>query len=405
MPVFNYKVRDKYGLLIKGRTSSDSVESAVSALRSLNYTIIHIRPISRLEEFWLHMQSRIKKVGNKEILAITRQLASMTHAGLPILTCLDNIIRQTQNPVLKKVFEQIYTDIESGTSFANAVGKHPRYFSKFFVSMINVGEITGRLDDVLNRLVVIGKQEAEIRAKIQSAMIYPCILLFLSLGVVSYLLLFVLPRFIRVYESVGVSLPLPTMILLQSSQFLKDYWWAVGIAAGASIYLFIQYRMTPQGRFNLDQRLLKVPIIGPLILKYNLARFSRTLGSLLKSGIAVLQGIAVTETTTGNQVLKTILKDLRGSILEGQNLSDQLKLSDIFPPMVIQMIAAGEQTGKLDDMLLDVADFYDIEVDYEIRNLTNFVEPLLLVFMGGMVLFMALAVLKPIFNLVKITQR
>ena len=404
MPVFTYKVRDKFGLLIKGKMTSPSDAAAGTALRSLNYSVIYIQQISSLEESWLNFLDSIRKVSKKDILSTLRQLASMVHAGLPILTCLTNIIQQSANPQLKKVLESIYSDIEAGSTFANALDKHPRYFPKFFVSMINVGEISGRLDEVLSRLVAIYKQESEIKAKLLSAMLYPLILLCLSFGVVGVLLVGVLPKFIVVYTNLGVALPLPTKILLGFSGFLKSFWWLLLIILGSGIFFLNKYIQTPQGKFNMDQLLLKVPLFGTLILKYNLARFARTFGALIKSGIAVLQGLAVTETTLGNNVLKTIIANLRGSILEGKVLSEQLKLSGLFPPMVIQMISAGEQTGKLDDMLLDVADFYDTEVDYEIRNLTTFVEPLLLICMGGLVLFMALAVLKPIFNLTKVIK-
>ncbi|MBN2145393.1 MAG: type II secretion system F family protein [Candidatus Aureabacteria bacterium] len=404
MPVYNYKVRDKFGLLIKGRTVGVNLETVAASLRSLNYTILSVTPLSSWEEHLLAFKMRFQKVGGKEILLFTRQLASMIHAGLPILSSLGNIIQQTQNWVLKKVLEQIFSDIEKGTSFASAVEKHPAYFSKFFVSMINVGEISGRLDEVLNRLVIIGKQEAEIRSKLKSILFYPVILLILAMTVISILLIFVLPRFISVYGSMGVDLPLATRSLLGLSAFLKNFWWAVAATVVVGIILFRKYRSTSQGRFNIDQFLLKVPIFGQLILKYNLARFSRTFGSLIKSGLPVLQGLAVTENTLNSQVIVTIIKDLRSSILEGQSISEQLKLSGVFPPMVIQMISAGEQTGKLDDMLMEVADFYDIEVDYEIRNLTTLLEPLLLVVMGCLILFMALAVLKPIFNLTRVIR-
>ena len=185
---------------------------------------------------------------------------------------------------------------------------------------------------------------------------------------------------------------------------MKNFWWVIAAIIFGASWAFRKYRATSQGRFNIDQFLLKIPIFGQLLLKYNLARFSRTFGSLIKSGLPVLQGLAVTENTLNSQVIITIIKDLRSSIMEGQSISDQLKLSGVFPPMVIQMISAGEQTGKLDDMLMEVADFYDIEVDYEIRNLTTLLEPLLLVAMGCMILFMALAVLKPIFNLTRIIR-
>lgn len=405
MPIFNYKVRDKYGLSIKSRVEGEN-ESVVSQnLKSLNYSILYVTPITPFEEKLIDLKNKLKKPSQKDILLITRQLASMIHAGLPILTCLHNIILQTNNTQLKKILEQIALDIEGGSSFAHAVEKHPKFFPGFYVSMINVGEVSGRLDEVLNRLVNIGKQEAEIKAKITGAMLYPIILLCLSFTVVGFLLVFVLPKFIVVYNSLDVKLPTPTIILLTLSSFLKNFWWLVLAGVMSGVYFFNHYKQTPQGRFNIDQYFLKIPILGQLSLKYNLARFSRTMGSLLKSGIAVLQAIAVTETTVTNNVLKTILADLKSSILEGKTLSEQLKLSGLFPPMIIQMISAGEQTGRLDDMLMDVADFYDIEVDYEIKNLTSFIEPMLLIFMGGMVLFMALAVLKPIFDLTKVIRK
>ena len=226
MPLYRYKVRDKYGLLIRGRVSAASENAVFASLKTLNYSILSVTPLSPFEERFLQWTENLKGISQKEILSITRQLASMIHAGLPVLTCLNNIIQQTSSPKLKKVLERIALDIEGGSSLANAVGKHPKLFPPFFVSMINVGEISGRLDDVLNRLVNIGKQEAEIKAKLVTAMLYPLILLCLSGGVLSYLLVAVMPKFIAVYSSLSVTVPLPTQILLAVSGFLKNFWAA-----------------------------------------------------------------------------------------------------------------------------------------------------------------------------------
>jgi len=404
MTIFKYKVRDKFGLLIRGRLEAKSIDIAASNLGSLRYTIINLTEISEFEKWFLDTCLKFKRVTKKEILLAIRQLSSMISAGLPIINCLNNVVNQTQNPILKNIFSKVVVDIEGGSSFADAMKKHPKHFSKFYISMINVGEVGGKLDEILSRIAIIGKQEAEIKSQLKNAMMYPLILLLVGLAVVTFLLVFILPKFIKIFASFDVELPLPTIILLNASKVLSNYWFFILIAIIAGAYFFKQYKKTSQGKFNIDQMILKIPVIGEMILKYNIARFSRTLGSLLHSGIPIVQGIAVSQSTISNFVLVTIMADLQETLLEGHNLSDQLRLSSLFPPMVIQMINTGEQTGKLDEMLLEVADFYDVEVDYEIKNLSTMVEPILLIMMGLFVLFIALAVLKPIFNIANVAK-
>ena len=404
MAIFKYKVRDKFGLLIRGRLEAVSVDAAASSLGSLHYTIINISEISEFEKWYLDTRLKLKRVTKKEVLLTIRQLSSMISAGLPIINCLNNVVNQTENPILKRIFGTVVKDIEGGETFADAMKKYPKHFSKFYIAMINVGEVGGKLDEILSRIAIIGKQESEIKSQLKSAMMYPLILLAVGLGVVLFLLVFILPKFIQIFDSFDVELPLPTVILLNVSKFLSSYWGFIIVAVIACVYFFKQYHKTQQGKFNIDQMILKVPVIGGMLLKYNIARFSRTLGSLLHSGIPIVQGIAVSQATINNYVLVTIMADLQETLLEGHNLSDQLRLSSLFPPMVIQMINTGEQTGKLDEMLLEVADFYDVEVDYEIKNLSTFVEPVLLIFMGLFVLFIALAVLKPIFNIANVAR-
>lgn len=401
MEVYKYIVRDQFGLLIRGRLSANDVETASQNLRSLNYTILDVRALSALEKEWVYYKSRFTKVKPSDILLFNRQMASMIHSGLPILTCLDIIVNQCTNPVLKQVLESVYTDIEGGSTFANALEKHPRYFSKFFVSMINVGEISGRLDEVLTRLSEIGIKETEMKNKVKGALMYPVILITFSVLLLWGILTFVLPKFIVFYSSNKVELPVATQILIMFSTLVRQYWWLLLSVIIALVYMFHRYRNSHQGKFNLDSISLKLPVLGSVLIKYQLARFSRTLGSLIKSGISVLQALAVTESTLNNLVLITVIKDLRNSILEGMSLSDQLKKSGIFPPMVTQMIHAGEQTGKMDEMLNDVANFYDLEVDFEIRNALTLLEPILLLIMACFVVFMAIALLMPIFKMAR----
>ena len=405
MPIFNYKARDKFGILVKGKTEERTREALGEILQNSGYTIVSISEQTKFDKDLERFLNNLKRIKKQEIIIFTRQLSGMLAAGLPLLTCLSSLSSQMANKKFANIIENIRRDVEAGDSFSDAIAKHPKIFPEVYVNMVNVGEISGKLEEVLQRLAALGFQQMEIRAKITSAMVYPAFLFGIMTIIAIGMLTYVLPRFVAIFEKAGTELPLPTRILLNTSYFIKNYWWAVVVAIGVIIILFRKYLQDPMGRFNFDKFILSTPVLGTLMLHYNIATMAQTLGNLLKSGITLVQAISVTENTLQNTVLKVILKELRENVIKGKGISEQLRMSGVFPPMVIQMISAGEQTGKLDEMLIEVSNFYSVEVDYSIRALTSLIGPLMLLIMAVMVGSMALAILVPIFRLVKVFKK
>ncbi|MCK5706735.1 MAG: type II secretion system F family protein [Candidatus Aureabacteria bacterium] len=405
MPILKYKARDKFGILIKGKTEERTKEALAEHLQHSGYTIVSISEQSKFDKKVEDLLQNIKQISKQEVIFFTRQLSGMIAAGLPLLTSLSSLSKQTPNKKFSNIIEEVRKDVEAGSTLADSLSKYPNAFPEFYVNMVNVGEISGKLEEVLQRLASLGFQQMEIASKMKSAMVYPVFLFAIMLIIAIGMLTWVLPRFVEIFEKSGNELPFFTKLLLDMSHIVKAYWWALILSVGSAILLFKRYVQDPKGRLNVDKFLLSTPILGKLILDYNIATMTRTLGNILKSGISLVQGITVTENTVQNSVLKAILLELRENVVKGTGISEQLKMSGFFPPMVIQMISAGEQTGKLEEMLIEIADFYSVEVDFSIRNFTSILGPLMLLIMAVMVGAMALAILVPIFSLVKVFKK
>ncbi len=404
MPKYIYRARDKSGQLITGAVDSDDEYAVASSLRNLGYSVVQITAQPKTQELISSFSQRFKGISRQEIIVFTRQLAILIRTGNTLMSSLDNVAEQIRNPKFKEIIKQVSRDVQGGLSFSEAASKQPKVFDKFFVSMVKVGETGGLLDEVLERLASLGTQELEIRTRIQSALIYPVALVFLSLLVVNFILIGVLPHFVSIFEASQAKLPLPTRIILGLSWTLRNLWFVI---LGALIFLVMwlkKYISTPDGRYNMDKKILDFPIFGELYLKVMISRFSRAMAALTKSGIPFLDGLAVVENTVPNLVLRRKFEDIHRAISEGQNLTEVFKASGIFPPMVIQLISSGERSGKLDEMFSEVASFYEPEVEYALRNMTSLLEPFLLLIMGVIVGFIALSVLLPIFNLIKIIR-
>ncbi|MBN1522690.1 MAG: type II secretion system F family protein [Candidatus Aureabacteria bacterium] len=405
MPIFNYKARDKFGILIKGKVEERTREALAEHLQNSGYTIVSIWEQSKFQKDFETFFNNLKQVKKQEIIIFTRQLSGMLAAGLPLLTCLSSLASQTPNRKFAGIIEDIKKDVEAGSSLSEAMFKHPQLFPEVYVNMINVGEVSGKLEEVLQRLADLGFQQMEIKAKIKAAMIYPVFLFGMMILISIGMLTWVLPRFVEIFEKTGKELPFFTRLLLNASYLLKNYWWAMLVGIIVAVVLFKKYLQNPKGKFNFDKFLLSTPVLGKLIMNYNIATMTQTLGNLLKSGVSLVQCLTVTENTVRNSVLKVILVELRENVVKGKGISEQLRMSGVFPPMVIQMISAGEQTGKLDEMLTEISEFYTVEVDYSIQNMTSVLGPLMLLIMAILVGSMALAVLIPIFSLVKIFKK
>jgi type IV pilus assembly protein PilC len=336
----------------------------------------------------------------RDIVIFTRQFSTMINAGLPLVQALSILSEQSENPALKDITKQVVYDVESGNTLADALRKHPKAFNELYVNMVAAGEAGGILDTILLRLAVfIEKNDALVR-KVKGAMIYPGVIMSVAAVAISALLFFVIPTFQKMFEEAGVPLPAPTQIVIFLSQFLQNYWWAMIIGGVVGFKVFTAWHKTAGGTMAVDKILLKMPILGDVVKKSAVSRFTRTLGTLISSGVSILEGLEITAKTSGNRVIHDAIMESRASIAGGDTISAPLKKSKVFPPMVISMINVGEQTGGLDEMLTKIADFYDDEVDAAVGGLMAMMEPLMIVFLGVIVGGMVVAMYLPIFDMV-----
>jgi type IV pilus assembly protein PilC len=339
-------------------------------------------------------------VGTRDIVIFTRQFATMINAGLPLVQSLDILARQSENKSLRKVIEEVLYEVEAGQTLADSMRKHDRVFTQLYVNMVAAGEAGGILDTILLRLAVFLEKADALKRKIKGAMIYPGVILTVAVGAVAVLLMFVIPTFQTMFESAGIALPGPTQFVLSMSKVMQARWYVFVLGIVGSGILLRQYYKTSAGELMLDRLLLNVPILGPLQRKAAIARFTRTLGTLVSSGVSILDGLEITARTAGNRVLHDAIMESRASIAGGETISEPLKKSGVFPPMVVQMINVGEQTGGLDEMLTKIADFYDEEVDAAVEALLSALEPIMIVFLGVIVGGMIVAMYLPIFDMI-----
>ncbi|MGD0210009.1 MAG: type II secretion system F family protein [Desulfomonilia bacterium] len=340
-----------------------------------------------------------KGIKTKEIVIFTRQFSTMINAGLPLVQCLDILSSQQPNPSFKKVLSQIKQDVEGGSTFADSLSKHPKVFDSLYVNLVAAGEIGGVLDTVLNRLAVYMEKNEQLKNKIKSAMTYPIIVLCVAFGVVAILMIFVIPTFSDMFKQFGAALPAPTQMVVNLSHFFRNFWW---VMAGLIVFLIFGFkwiRTREKGRFYTDKVALRLPVFGDLIRKVAVAKFTRTLGTMISSGVPIMDGLDITSKTAGNVIVENAIRAVRTAISEGRSMSEPLEQTGIFPGMVVQMIAVGEATGAMDQMLSKIADFYDEEVDTAVEALTSALEPMLMVFLGGVIGFVVVAMYLPIFKM------
>ncbi len=399
MPTFVWKGRTPEGRAVEGEMTADSQQEVISALRKRNIIPISVnikekKKLPSLEDLF---PARVKV---DEMAMFTKQFATMLEAGLPLMDALNTLYIQTKNRTLRKTIGKIAEDLEGGYTLADAMRKHKKVFPDLYVNMVEAGEKGGALGEILIRLAEYLEKTADLQRKIRGAMVYPVIVVLVALVATAALLIFVIPTFAGLYESFGADLPLLTKIVIGLSNFVKKYILIIiGVLVGIVVGLRIWYGTDP-GREVIDRILLKVPIIGNLIHKQALSRFSRTLSTLLRSGVPLIDSMDITAKTTGNKVVQHAIERARNSIREGSTISAPLQKAGIFPPLVVQMVHIGEQSGNLDDMLLKVSEFYDKEVDAAVEALTSALEPLIMVFLGGIVGTMVIAMYLPIFKLI-----
>ncbi|MFZ5623281.1 MAG: type II secretion system F family protein [Gemmatimonadota bacterium] len=401
MPVFEYTARNaQTGQIMRGQVDVASRDEVTAYLRRNRLILVSVREPKPIK-FSLGQAKAIK---TRDVVIFTRQFATMINAGLPLVQSLTILAQQTENKALQEVTRQVVYDVEAGNTLADAFRKHPKAFTGLYVNMVAAGEAGGILDTILLRLATfLEKNDALIR-KVKSAMVYPGVIMSVAALAVTVLLIFVIPTFQSMFASVNLELPLPTRIVIGLSEFLIGWWWAIIAVVVLIGFAFRQYYNSPQGRKQIDGILLRAPVIGDLLRKSAVSRFTRTLGTLVSSGVSILDGLEITAKTAGNMVIHDAVMASRQSIAGGETIAGPLEKSGVFPPMVISMIAVGEQTGGLDEMLSKIADFYDEEVDVAVSALLSLMEPMMIVVLGVIVGGMVVAMYLPIFDMMNAVQ-
>ena len=406
MPVYEYRALNTSGRAVKGIVDADSSRAARLKLRrnGIFPTELREEAATQIDKREFDVLRFLRRVKLQEVSITVRQLSTLLSAGLPLVESLTAIIEQVPNPALKKIVTQVRERVNEGSTLADAFAQHPRIFSSLFVNMTRAGERSGALEIVLERLADFTENQVAFRHKISAAMVYPILMTFVGIGVLGFLLGYVIPTVTQIFDDLKQTLPLPTLILMMASDALRRFWW-VGVVVLALMLLGIdRYSRTAAGRLVLDRVKIKAPIFGPLALKVAIARFTRTLAILLRSGVPVLTSMDIVKNVVSNRVLEHVIEEARDNIREGQDIASPLRRSQLFPPLATHMIAVGEKSGKLEDMLMRVADTFETDVETTVQGLTALIEPLMILLMGSVIGFIALSILLPIFQINQIVK-
>ncbi|MEO1062607.1 MAG: type II secretion system F family protein [Actinomycetota bacterium] len=401
---YSYKVRDKAGKTVEGSLDADSEELVRAKLREMGMTPVEIKKAGTGLSMEINIPGLSDRVKLKEIAVFSRQFATMINSGLSLLRALNILASQTENKALKEIIKSIARDVEQGVSLSDAMVKHPKAFNDLYIAMIRAGEVGGVLDSVLLKLATTIEKQVELRQRVKSAMTYPVAVLGLVILILTAMLLFVVPMFETLYDDLDGTLPMPTQILLTVSRGFSSFFPFFLVGTGLTVFLIKRWGKTERGRWVLDSIKLKIPVFGVLTHKTAMARFSRTLESLLMAGVPILESLDITTQTVGNVVVAKAVREVQDSVREGEPLAKQLVAQSIFPPMVAQMMAVGEETGALDEMLGKIGQFYEQEIDALVDALTSLLEPLLIVVLGGTVGGMVVALYMPMFNIVNLIE-
>jgi type IV pilus assembly protein PilC len=400
MAVFVWEATTRKGEVKKGEIDVADENALRGMLRRQGFKSITVKKKPKeLSEYLPFLAGGVKE---KEIVVFSRIFSTMINAGLPLIQCLELLAQQEQNKAFKKIITTIKEDIEGGSTLCDALKKYPKVFDELFVNLVAAGESGGILDVILNRLSGYIEKAAKLKSKVKGAMTYPASVLVISVGVVALLLLKVIPVFQKMFEGMGGTLPAPTQFLVNASQFMQNYFIYMIIGVVAVGFAFNRYYNTEKGRWTIDALVLKSPVFGPLLKKVAVAKFTRTLSTMMTSGVPILEGLNIVSKTAGNKIIENAIQKTRQSISEGRTIAEPLAETDIFPSMVVQMIAVGEATGALDAMLAKIADFYDDEVDAAVEAMTALLEPFMMVFLGGVVGGMIIAMYLPIFKMASV---
>jgi type IV pilus assembly protein PilC len=400
MAVFLWEATTKKGEVKKGEMDAADDNVVRGLLRRQGFKSITVKKKPKeLAEYLPFLKGKVKE---KEVVVFARIFSTMINAGLPLIQCLELLAQQEQNKTFAKIITSIKEDIEGGSTLCDALKKYPEVFDDLFVNLVAAGESGGILDVILNRLSGYMEKAMKLKSKVKGAMTYPISVLVISIAVVALLLLKVIPVFQKMFEGMGGELPGPTQFLVNASQFMQSYFMYMLVGVGAIGYAFNRYYKTEKGRWTIDALVLKSPVFGPLLKKVAVAKFTRTLSTMMTSGVPILEGLGIVSKTAGNKIIENAIQKTRQSISEGRTIAEPLAETNIFPAMVVQMIAVGEATGALDAMLSKIADFYDDEVDAAVDAMTALLEPFMMVFLGGVVGGMIIAMYLPIFKMASV---
>jgi len=396
MPSFEWKGRDREGNPQSGVLIGDSKDAVIAALRRQQIVVTTVKEKGK--------EIALPKFGGgikqKSVAVFTRQFSVMIDAGLPLVQCLDILGQQQDNKAFQKIILQVRQDVEAGSSLADALRKHPQAFSDLYVHMVAAGEAGGILDTILQRLALYIEKAVKLKSQVRSAMVYPVAVITIAIVVIYIILWKVIPVFATLFESLGTQLPFLTQVIVNMSRFIGNFWWLIGLVVAGAIFALRQYYQTDAGRYQIDKLMLKMPVLGGLLRKIAVARFCRTLGTLLSSGVAILESLEITARTSGNAVIEEAILQVRKDVEEGKTLAEPLARTEQFPPMVCQMVGVGEQTGAMDTMLSKIADFYEDEVDAAVEGMMSLLEPVMIAFLGVVIGTIVVAMYLPMFSLI-----
>ena len=398
MPVYAWKGKGPGGAAQAGELALGSKEEVQQYLRRKRIIASSIKEKGKSSG----LPKLRRGVGIRDLVIFTRQFSTMVNAGLPLVQCLDILSKQAENPVFGKIIGEVRNDVEAGSTLAEALGKRPRAFDSLYVNMVDAGEAGGILDDILARLAGYLEKAEALRRKVKSALTYPAVVLTVALGATTFMLLFIIPTFAKIFADFGGELPMATRVVMGLSDFLKTFWWAIILFVVGTVIGIKRVYKTEKGRLKMDSLLLRTPVLGNILRKASIARFTRTLGTMISSGVPILTALDITARTAGNKIIENAILATKGSIGEGETIAAPLRESRVFPPMVVQMISVGEETGALDKMLDKIANFYDEEVNVAVDTLTSIIEPVMIVVMGSLVGGMVVAMYMPMFKLINV---
>jgi type IV pilus assembly protein PilC len=407
MPSFEYWVKDKAGKDLKGVQDAQDAQELVRQLKAQDYLIVRVEQAQKRSSI-LSIQKATStrarrgksgKIKLDDLVVFSRQMATLVAAGIPLIQSLDILAGQMDKEKFRSILRRMHNDVQSGKSFSEAMQIHQKVFSPLFIHMVRAGETSGKLQEILDRVAQYFEKSSALQKKVKAAVMYPTAVSVMAFAITFFMLSFVIPKFAVIFEGLGAKLPVPTQILINVSNYLAvNWWWILGVIGGA-VFIFLQFIRSSFGRFAWDSFALRMPIFGPIILKVAVSKFSRTLSTLVRSGVAILAALEIVSKTSGNARIEKAITDLMASVKRGESIAGPLEKDDIFPSMVVRMIAIGEETGELEEMLTKIADFYDTQVDTAVSGLTSLIEPLIIAFLGIVIGGIVIALFLPILTL------